>query len=109
MTPAEILVNARESRDWTTYDAAKRAGIGDQQLRNLEGGATDPTRVSVLTLLALVAVYWPDIQLSDLIPGALFRLEPRSPAVTGVLIARSSSEGLHRAMRREVRTLASDS
>ena len=99
MEPGEILVAVREERGWSTTQAAKRAGLGDQQLRNLESGKTPPDQVKVGTLLALVELYWPDLSLVELLPGARFRLEPTSPAVGGLLLARSSSKRLHEGMR----------
>jgi len=99
MTPGEALLSAREARGWSVKGAAKRAGLGGQQLQNLETGETHPDKIRAETLVALLELYWPDVALRDLLPLSLFRLEPASPAAAGLLVAGSSTPRLHDAMR----------
>jgi len=49
-------------------------GVGQQQLINLEHGENaqrqpDPGKVTIAVVSEIVAVYWPDIQLEDFLPG----------------------------------------
>jgi len=99
--PGDAIREAREARGWTIDATAKRAGIGFQQLKNLEDGKTTPERVNAKTLFSVLFVFWPDLQIADLLPwaGALVRAEPASPAAAGVLVANTSSERVKRAMR----------
>lgn len=99
MEIGDIIALAREERGWTKYEAAKRVGIGDQQWVNIESGKTPPSELKVRTLLGLVEAFWPSLPLSELVPGAIFKLEPTSPAAMGLLIATSSSKSLHDSMR----------
>jgi transcriptional regulator with XRE-family HTH domain len=106
MTPGEALLGARESRDWSCKGAATRAGLGGQQLANLESGKTDPATVRAETLVALLELYWPDLTLRDLLPRTLFRMEPASPSAMGLLVASATNKNLHAAMRRLARERA---
>jgi transcriptional regulator with XRE-family HTH domain len=99
MEPKDALRMAREDREWTINAAAKRAGIGDQQLKNLEEGKTTPAKVKSETLIALLTVFWPDLSLQDLVPGCVFKLEPLSPAAAGYLVATSTNENVKDGMR----------
>lgn len=68
MTPTE----AREKRGWTFHRAAQHMrGVNEQQLRNIEGiGAarpTDPLDCRLRTILEIIRVYWPDVQLNDIV------------------------------------------
>ena len=99
MEPSEILVQAREDRDWTTFEAAKRAGVGDQTLRSLEDGKTEPGKARMETIIALVELYYPDVKLRELVPTR-FEFQPATLVDHGLLIAGTSSKTLRRAMRR---------
>jgi transcriptional regulator with XRE-family HTH domain len=91
------IQEARESRGWTAHEAARRAGIGDQQLKNLENGKTKPGAVRLETAIALVELYWPDVTLSEFLgddeSAALrFELRPRGASAWAHLIAGTSSK-----------------
>lgn len=59
------LIRAREKRNWTVYAAATEAGVGRESLLRLEDGRTDPEKAPIGTVMPVVGLYWPDIQLSD--------------------------------------------
>lgn len=87
MTPTE----AREKRGWTFHRAAQHMrGVSEQQLRNIEGiGAarpTDPLDCKLRTILEILRVYWPDVQLNDLVgEDTLLRVTPSDTAARGKL------------------------
>lgn len=65
------LTEAREKRGWTFHRAAQEMrGVTEQQLRNLEGiGAqrvTDPLNARLGTVIEILRVYHPDVDLDDL-------------------------------------------
>jgi len=90
-TPGEVLERARSNRNWSFHEAARRAGIGDQQLKNLESGKTDPSDVKVRTLMSLVSMYWPDVKLPDLVEQPLFDFAPATAEAATLLGSRSTS------------------
>jgi transcriptional regulator with XRE-family HTH domain len=106
MTLSEKLLRAREERGWTLYKAAKEAGLGRAQLAALEGRyvgrSPNPSLVTVGTVAALIQLYWPQIQLSDFLPGIPMRLIPTDFArviaehgrSTTLVIDRDFTEGI---------------
>jgi transcriptional regulator with XRE-family HTH domain len=91
-TPGEALARVRAERGWTYFEAGRRANVGDQQIKNLEHGKTAPGDVKAITLLRLVAAYWPDLALVDLVEDSPFQLLPKSDEAATVLASRSSSK-----------------
>ncbi len=86
---ATKLQDARESRNWSLYDADKLMGGRDRgvstaQLQYLEGGyalrpippvwATRGSAIRLSTALDLIVVYWPDLTLADFLGAASPRL-----------------------------------
>lgn len=76
---------ARENTGLLRATAARYAGISHQVLRNLERTPdatreTDPLDCKLRTVLALCELYWPHLDLPDLIPGCKFRLVPLNKA-----------------------------
>lgn len=86
----DALRAARIKRGWGFHNA-KIPGVAQQVLRNLEGDVTanrqtDPGDVRLRTALAVLEAYWPEVQLSDLVPGTRFKLTRQrgaSPSQTG--------------------------
>lgn len=64
-TLAQRLKDSREKRGWTIYEACRRMDfqVKHESLSRLEEGRTDPLKVPVRSMAALVNVYWPEIQL----------------------------------------------
>jgi len=98
------IQEARESRKWTAHEAARRAGIGDQQLKNLESGKTKPGAVRLETAIALIELYWPDVTLYELMgddanDGLRFELRPRAAAAWAHLIAGTTSKAFKEYLR----------
>jgi hypothetical protein len=74
------LQAAREKRGWTPYAAAKRMrGVSESSLRNLESTPDSGSEVKLRTALEIVRVFWPDVQLGDLMCRKSFylRISPR--------------------------------
>lgn len=74
-------------RQWNHTQAARRRHeLSHQGLKNLEGDAgstrpeCSPSRMRLSTAVALVELYWPDVQLEDLIPGCRLQVVPRTIA-----------------------------
>ena len=64
MTPLE----ARDKRGWTTYEAAQRMlEVSESSLTNLEEHPEIAPRIMLKTALEVIRLYWPDVQLSDLL------------------------------------------
>lgn len=62
------LREAREKRGWTLHMACEgtRGRVGWESLARLESGRTqDPRKITIRTAMALIELYWPDIQLED--------------------------------------------
>jgi len=108
-TPGEVIAHAREARGWSYFEAARRSGCGDQQIKNLESGKTEPAEVKARTLVGIIRAFWPDIRLCELIEEPLLELTPASPEATALLISQGTSKVLTRRIRalaREVADLA---
>ncbi len=70
--------------------AARYAGIGQQSLANLERapGANRPDKpenCKLGTILRICELYWPVLNLEDLVPDSPFKLVPRDPAIARAL------------------------
>ena len=66
------LVRARVSRGWTIWSAAKRTvSVHPYALRKLESGKTDSTRILAATMVDLINLYYPDLEISDFVGEAV--------------------------------------
>lgn len=62
------LIEAREARGWSVGKAAgKTVTVHHFVLRKLEAGVTDPAKCSAETMVDLLRLYDPDLQLSDFV------------------------------------------
>jgi len=63
------LKRLREDRGWTRYEACERTkGVMKwESLTRLEEGRTDPSRLLIKTAIALIDIYYPDLELTDLV------------------------------------------
>ncbi len=71
------LVEAREKRNWTVFEAARQAGIGRQSLKDLEDGVIEPGRCRTFVMLKILVCYYPDVSMADFLqePSFGFRLQ----------------------------------
>jgi hypothetical protein len=74
----ESFQRARVRRSWTYYRAAEHMeGVGEQSIKNLERGLTDPAEVKLKTAVAILEAYWPDVQLADFLPNTRLKVAPK--------------------------------
>jgi len=60
----ERVRRLRERRGWTIGHAcSKTRGLKRESLKRLENGQTDPTRVPLHTMMDLIVLYWPHLDL----------------------------------------------
>lgn len=83
MENGSAIAKARETVGLTTYRTAQCIGISHQAVLNLEGGEratrqTDPGDCKLRTVHDLIVLFWPHIQLHDLIPDTPFKLTART-------------------------------
>lgn len=61
------LARLRKARGWSIYEACNQTEtIKRESLIRLESGRTDPKKILVRTMIELVDLYWPDVDISDI-------------------------------------------
>lgn len=78
---SNAVTEARKRTRLGVTGAARNAGVGRQAIKNLENGPgttreTDPVDCKLGTVLNLMQLYWPHLQLKDLVPNSPFKLVP---------------------------------
>jgi transcriptional regulator with XRE-family HTH domain len=76
---------AMDRRGWTYYRLAQEAGVWASMVKNIlaieaEGDSARMGRVQMSTVLRLIDVLWPHVQLTDLLAGddCAFQVVPRN-------------------------------
>ncbi len=72
------LRDAMETKGWEIAETARRCHVTDQSIRNLLGeGATRPTvpaKVTAVTMVRLMEVFFPMLDFEDFVPGTTLKI-----------------------------------